>query len=188
MGEYLHAFEDTYAHCTGVGDRDWEYHGNINVLGFTVAQNGGYTGHGHRGHEPDHTWRDVAKGMKMAEAIYSELISFSIVNSSPSSPPTPANWSSIKPQVEKFLAFTPNVYKQTEFKVFVVENVTFGGYTEKIHLLDAGYNIDRIYADRNVYEEVTGQRPSKTIAGATSCISAGIAGANFVFGPFVGIQ
>jgi len=65
VGEYLHALEDTYAHCTGVGHRNWHYYGNITFLGFTLWVMAAFTGHGHLGHEPDHTWRDVTKGMAM---------------------------------------------------------------------------------------------------------------------------
>jgi RHS repeat-associated protein len=163
-GEYFHALEDTYAHCTGVGDRNWDYYGSVTGLG-----------HGPLGHEPDHTWRDAAKGMKMAEEVYSKLIDFSIVNGSYT--PTCPDWSSIAPQVEKFMSFQPNVYKEPHTyygQTIYVENATFDGYTAKIHQLDTGYNIDQIYADKGVYLKVNGQRPSKTVFGATVGATVGV--------------
>jgi RHS repeat-associated protein len=159
MGEYFHALQDTYGHCTGIGDRNWDYYGSLTGLG-----------HGLQGHEPDHTWRDVEKGMKMAVDVYSELINFSIVNSSPNNAPDPQDWTAIRGKVETFMLFQPNVYKEANRYLgqnFYVENATFDGYTAKIHQLDTGYKIDQIYADKGIYLQVAGQRPSTTVFGAT---------------------
>src|SRR5205085_2640302 len=53
MGEFLHAQEDTYAHSTGIGNRNWNYYGD-----WFIFSNGGIVGHGCYGHDPDHTWND----------------------------------------------------------------------------------------------------------------------------------
>jgi len=186
VGEYLHALEDTYAHCTGVGDRNWEYHGNIKVIGFTVWDNGGRTGHGHLGHEPDHTWRDGDKAMKMAEEVYSQIQAFAPPGS------TAKDWSAIKGTIRDFVDYAPNVYKQYLPKYHVtVENATFDGYNTKIRKLNGAYGIDEaVYAnpDDPVFAKVAGQRPSKTIAGATRGLSFAPVGVNIIFGPFIGIQ
>jgi len=170
MGEYLHALEDTYAHSTGVGDRNWEYHGNVTAFGFTIVGNGGGTGHGHLGHEPDHTWRDVPKAMNMAAEVYLRLVYFSLDLSGPNAPPAIPDWTSIKGDIQAFMEFSPDVYTQPYAGFIKVDNVTFDGYNTKIHKLSAAYNIDEsVYANPNdpVYAKVAGRRPSKTITGAT---------------------
>jgi RHS repeat-associated protein len=181
-GEYFHALEDTYSHCTGVGSRNWDYYGNITYFGFTVLDNGGYSGHGHLGHEPDHTWRDVPKAMAMAQDVYWHMgiLQQAYFNANLA----PKDWTAIKGDIEKFMSFQPNVYKQT-YKMaginFIVENATFDGYNAKIALLNKNaspgvtYALDlKTYADPAVpwtdqkYANVVGQAPSKTVFGAVT--------------------
>jgi RHS repeat-associated protein len=153
VGEYLHALEDTYAHCTGVGDRNWEYYGNVRFYGMTVRENGGLFGHALHGHDNDHTWTDVEKGMNMAQEVYLKMLQFAPSASSPQA------WTAIQSKVRDFMSYTPNVYVQ-RIAIAFVENVTFNGYTEKIHKLDGSYTIDDIYKTRDVYRGVVGKHPS----------------------------
>ncbi len=163
IGEYLHALEDTYAHSTGKGDRNWDYYDGplrmgVNVPSFTVIPatpvsgaigfpgadiHAGYNmGHGARGHQPDQTWNDPAKAMKMAEMLFNELkdLAKSCGGGCPVS-----TWDAIKPNVQSFVGFKADTYTQWYRRGVAVANATFGGYNQKIKLLDPAFILDPEY-------------------------------------------
>ena len=98
MGEYFHALEDTYAHSNKRGDRDMDnyYHDHI----FWMAWLGDY-GHAFHYHDPDWTWEDVPKGMKMAKEVYRQMRFFSqLMNDSAK----PMPFGSFDLQVRQFMS------------------------------------------------------------------------------------
>jgi hypothetical protein len=52
------------------------------------------------------------------------------------------SWSAIEPKVLEFVKFHPHVVTST---AGVHETVTFGGYNEKIHVLNPGFNVHEKY-------------------------------------------
>jgi hypothetical protein len=144
MGEFLHAQEDTYAHSTGIWNRNWNYYGN-----WGIFENGGLVGHACHGHKPDHTWEDTMKTMMMARRVYEDLkCTFANNDAYPdpglaiTDPPDPflddsdSCWNKIRGTIYEFAGFKP----QTVFDPF--EDVTLKGYEDKIRILFPGYKID----------------------------------------------
>jgi RHS repeat-associated protein len=148
LGEFIHADEDTFAHSTLAGGRDFNYYGDIGPF----QGQGGICGHAVYGHDPDHTWTDVNKGMYMAEQLYLDM---------QFAPPgrNKAQWSKISKQIRDFMEFTPNVYSESVGGLFQVENVTYKGYTEKIHFLDPSSKIEPYDTYSKVYNDVDGFKP-----------------------------
>jgi hypothetical protein len=134
VGEYIHAFEDTYGHSTGKGDRNWDYYG---------GKDGGNIGHAKEGHLPDHTWRDKEKAMKMAENTYKEMISIA----SKYGKKTSNEWDIIKEKVNEFVSHEAETYKQYYGGVYGVENTSSKGLTEKIQILDKDFELDQYMVD-----------------------------------------
>lgn len=145
IGEYLHALEDTFAHTTGKGDRNWQYYDdlgiNVNVPKLPTVDVYGI-GHGGHGHRPDWTWEDPAKAMKMAELVFNDLreLAKSCGGNCPAS-----SWDSIKDRVSKFANHKPSSFYKERVYVIWIDNVTFEGYDEKIKLLDPNFSLDPMY-------------------------------------------
>jgi RHS repeat-associated protein len=172
LGEFFHAQEDTYAHSSKQGGRDFHYYGD-----WFWGQNGGKTGHGLYASRPDWTWADQNKAMLMAQRVFRDL---RLINSDPNRKYPVAtefpydeavpdsNWDRIKGQVEKFVKFTPNV---TYAGWYSFATVTYGGYNKKIQILDNSYKIDPAYTKGNnpLYPDVTGSQPGhhEMVKGAT---------------------
>lgn len=142
FGEYIHADEDTFAHSTMQGYRDFHYYGD------GIRGNGGTLGHARQGHRNDHTWTDVDKGMAMALQLYNDM-QFAPIGR-PRQP-----WSAINRKIRDFMEYKPNVYWQS-YGPFRVENVTFKGYTTKIQKLDSSYTIQPYDVYSKVFSDVEG--------------------------------
>ena len=134
VGEFLHAQEDTYAHCSGVGKRDWDYYGNLELFG------GGFPfGHLFYGHAPDHTWNDEDKGMQMAKRVYLDLKNIHDHNGKYEKPddatediaidPADIKWQGMEKEIMGFIHFTPEMFPGTG------EFVTHKGYLDKVGML-----------------------------------------------------
>lgn len=165
MGEFFHAQEDTYAHSSYPGGRNFVYYGDWLALG-----NGGFAGHALHGHNPDQTWRDVPKAMKMARRVFADMQgiladpqhkypgSFVCTDEVDESIPNP-KWDAIKGDVQKFVAFPPNVIMEN---LGFDEQVTFGGYNTKIQLLDSSYQVNVAYKNPpGPFPSDIGYRPGK---------------------------
>lgn len=149
MGEFLHPQEDTYAHCSGSGDRDWDYYGNL-----AVFPNGIPFGHLFYGHYPDHTWNDPQKAMMMARRVYADLKilqtrNYPNVALSIKDPPDPANdssdlvWHTIVGKIKDFVDWPAKTFPDDP-----LETVTQQGYLDKIRTLYPGYTPDFKHTDR----------------------------------------
>jgi RHS repeat-associated protein len=149
IGEFLHAQEDTYAHSTGVGNRNWDYYGNLRFYNLRIFENGQLLGHGPKGHAPDHTWRDPNKAMVMARRVYEDLKYIKAHGNYDSEgwfamtdPPYPSQengdpvWDGVKDTIKNFVTFVPEVNKDFGF-----ETVTQKGYLEKVRQLFPGYTL-----------------------------------------------
>jgi RHS repeat-associated protein len=174
LGEFFHAQEDTFAHSSKTGGRDFHYHGD-----WFGMQNGGKYGHGPEGHKPDQTWRDLDKAMMMARQVFGDL---EAIHADPQqrypflsgrnpceddSMPDP-KWDGIKGKVQEFVMFRPHVVPWVEFSGHKFElgglgyeTVTFGGYNEKIAVFesvypDKSYQVDPMY--RTVFPTDTGYK------------------------------
>jgi hypothetical protein len=147
LGEFLHAQEDTYSHSSKSGGRDFHYYGDF----FYWQDHGGAWGHFFHGHDPDHTWKDKAKAMKMAARIFTDLktIHDSKTQDYPESIDPAAEiatdpaFEGLRSFVQQFVDFPPNV--NATFEGEVVEQVTYDGYNKKIQLLDPSYKIPQAY-------------------------------------------
>ena len=166
LGEFFHAQEDTFAHSSKQGYRDFNYYG---------GENGGLFGHGVFGSRPDWTWADPNKAMNMAKQVYEDLKDFhkngrytgdpaddmATITADPS-------WDAIKGQVQRFVKFTPNI---TYTGWYSIATVTFGGYNKKIHVLDGSYNMSEAYwkCTPPMYPNVAGSQPGyhEILKGAT---------------------
>jgi len=136
LGEFLHAQEDTYAHSSKKGGRNFHYYGNLGIFpgGFPF-------GHLFCGHKPDHTWNDPEKAMTMARKVYEDLkymkanngsypdTSLAIKDPPPWTDLSDIHWDFIMPSIMVF-AWTP-----AETKGDAAETVTYNGYVNKIRLL-----------------------------------------------------
>ena len=148
MGIFFHAQEDTYAHSSGKGNRNWDYYGNLGVL-----PNGLPFGHACYGHDPDHTWLDSAKGMMMAKRVYTDMKNLVENGGTFADPddvvedanPTDLTWQGIASEVKDFMDFDPSQVPGDTFKTgFNWTTVTRQGYLDKIHKLKSilgGYTI-----------------------------------------------
>ena len=148
LGEYLHAYEDTFAHSPCEMGIDGGYYGDVTVCGAVIWGGGGIIGHGAQFHDPDHTWMEPEKALKMAKTIYGVLKDHAPAGSSPT------DWSAIEGKVQAFVQYPPNVYDQYLF----VQNVTFNGYNQKIKLLDSTFVLDDKYKEE--FNDVLGHAPS----------------------------
>ncbi len=133
VGEFIHALQDTYGHSTGVGDRTWEYYGD-----FLMFKSGGLLGHAFQGHRPDHTWRDVAKAMKMAKKIHTALRLIALRTNATG---TVQRFTAIENTVRNFLKYEPSLYTQYYGGLYAVESVSTSGYEAKIKLLDPQFKL-----------------------------------------------
>jgi RHS repeat-associated protein len=168
IGEYLHAYEDTFAHTPCERGIDSGYYGDLKVCGAVIMGNGGVTGHLFQGHDPDHTWESPNKAMKMAETIYCVLKNHAPAGS------TPADWSAIAGKVQNFVGYAPNFY----FEYGFVRQATFGGYNQKIKLLDTAFQLDDVY--KSSFKDTKGYKwgttfhpPGTQMKGATLLMQPG---------------
>jgi hypothetical protein len=135
--------EDTFAHTTGNGYRNWVYYadypGFTSWIGYPDPEAG--LGHAEHGHEPDWTWVDQQKAMKMAELVFNELrlLAKNCGGGCPAK-----NWSDIQGNVSSFMGFQPKLYNQFVYGTWI-KNATFSGYDEKIRLLDSTFSLDPMY-------------------------------------------
>jgi RHS repeat-associated protein len=151
VGEFLHAQEDTYAHSTGAGNRDWYYYGNLGLSSTDTPflSNGGFIGHAWYGHQPDFTWNDPVKALWMARRVYEDL-KYTKAHGGMydpnewiacTDPPDPMAdnsdpvWNAIRARVYRFLVFVPQTANY-----YGVQTVTQEGYTSKIRALFPGFN------------------------------------------------
>lgn len=146
LGEFLHAQEDTYAHSSKAGGRDFHYYGD-----WFGKENGGHYGHGIHANNPDQTWRDKDKAMAMARRVFRDM---KLIHADPNQkypgtedPTSEASvneqgWEAVRPTVEKFVMLHPHVIRE---RLGYDEQVTFGGYNEKIHVLDTSYGVNPAY-------------------------------------------
>ncbi|MCI0560791.1 MAG: hypothetical protein MN733_20095, partial [Nitrososphaera sp.] len=129
IGEYFHALEDTYAHTTGDGHRNWEYHDYFGI------------GHGLLGHAPDFTWRDPVKSLVMAMEVYDELRRLAEYSGSAGQV---TSWYAIFPTVQRFVSYEPETYQDIKYGQLVT-TATFEGYNAKIQILDSSFHITDDY-------------------------------------------
>lgn len=185
LGEFVHAQEDTYAHSTKKGGRSFHYYGD-----WLVMENGGLAGHLFHAHDPDHTWSDIPKAMKMAKRVFQDMKgiyndpyqaypllwdpAYDDLTSDPS-------WEAIKGDVEKFVLFQPNVVRRNGG---FAEVATYGGYNKKIQLLDGSYKINPAYANPKhpVYPDEAGFKPGTYFH---TEVMKGATGLRFNVGDFV---
>jgi RHS repeat-associated protein len=144
IGDYFHALEDTYSHTTGVGDRNWDYYHDFDPFGSFGEF--GDLGHGLHGHDPDFTWKDVAKADKMAEIVFIELVWLAKGKGFGGA----KKWSEIKAKVHEFNAFKPETYTEIVY-TRLTETASFEGYTKKIQILDGSFMMDK-----DIYGQVYG--------------------------------
>lgn len=163
LGEFLHAQEDTYAHCTGEHDRNWDYLG---------GPNGGVFGHACDGHDPDHTWLKPEKALMMTMRVYIDLKNYKKDGKFSDDPnndtlddvvcdPDSAkiNWSSDDcMQIAKFIWFNPGNVKGGMTKTGLGwDTVTQAGYLAKIQVLFPGYSLKE--ADAGYLKKLTPVKP-----------------------------
>jgi RHS repeat-associated protein len=140
MGEFLHAQEDTYAHCAGIGKRDWDYYGTFGIFGAGFP-----FGHLFYNHAPDHTWHDVPKAMQMAKRVFQDLKGIYndphqgyplLWNPTYDDPTFDPSWEAIKDKVNDFAMFPAQTFNDP------METVTQKGYLDKIRQLYPSYTPD----------------------------------------------
>jgi RHS repeat-associated protein len=160
MGEFLHAQEDTYAHCTGQDNRNWDYLG---------GPNGGVFGHACDGHDPDHTWLKPEKAVMMTMRVYIDLKNLKKFGNALNNDtlddvvcdPDPAkiDWSSDDcMQIAKFIWFNPGNVKGGMTKTgFGWDTVTQAGYLARIQVLFPGYSLKE--ADAGYLKKLTPVKP-----------------------------
>jgi RHS repeat-associated protein len=136
IGDYFHALEDTYAHCDGVGDRNWKYYHDADSISDWTD-----IGHGLHGHDPDFTWKDVKKANAMAKMVFDEFVAFAKHQGIRGA----SSWFSIQGKVNEFNAFKPMTYTDIVYRR-LTETASFEGYTEKIRKLDSTFTIGAEYA------------------------------------------
>jgi RHS repeat-associated protein len=130
LGEYLHALEDTYSHSKGMEDRNWEYYDDL-----------GFLGHGLHCHEPDQTWRNPGKGMKMAKETYEQLqrmIDRLASEGKLIRIGQAKDWGDIEDSIYKFMAYKPQTYVQFMYGIPML-NASAAGYDAKIKILNPSY-------------------------------------------------
>jgi hypothetical protein len=148
VGTFLHAQEDTYAHCTGKGDRNWDYYGDW----FWFQNQGGSVGHLFHGHNPDFTWEAPDKSMRMAWRVFEDLRHIKEKSNSYPDPgfatgDTPTDetdpvWIKIKAKgtLEKFMAFGANGEVNVYDAAFGSE-ITRQSMLDKIRILFPGFTV-----------------------------------------------
>ena len=133
MGEFLHAQEDTYAHCAGIGKRDWDYYGTFGIFGAGFP-----FGHLFYNHAPDHTWHDVPKAMQMAKRVFQDLRGICndpnkgyplLWNPTYDDPTVDPCWEIIRDKVAVFAWYPAQTFNDP------METVTQQGYRDKIRTL-----------------------------------------------------
>ena len=163
VGDFLHAQEDTYAHCTGKIERNWHYYGN-----FWIFPGGFPLGHLLQGHNPDFTWTHPEKGMRMAWRVFEDL---RYINANMNSYPntgfaiqdTPTDeadpvWGGMKDTLQEFMWYGAN----GEVNVYdtpVGPEITRQSMIAKISILFPGFwnNLSgQDETDINKFEDVTG--------------------------------
>jgi hypothetical protein len=167
VGDYFHALEDTYAHSTGVGDRNWKYYHDGGAANI---------GHGLHGHDPDFTWNDYEKADTMAKTVFDEFVAFAKHQGVAGA----AAWSSVQGKVHDFNFYFPGTYMDLKFRR-LTETATFEGYTKKIQILDPAFTIGDEYRDAYkdaAHRGVLGKRLGTT----TITLDLPVAGQFLIFG------
>jgi hypothetical protein len=155
MGIFLHAQEDTYAHCTGQDNRNWDYLG---------GEGGGIFGHACDGHDPDHTWLKPDKGVIMAMRVYTDLKNLAKDGKFSNNPNNESlydvaydpnlakiDWSGDDMnRIVKFMYFNPGGVKGGAYLTGPGwTTVTRAGMLAKVQVLFPGYSIDKQTIENN---------------------------------------
>jgi RHS repeat-associated protein len=163
IGTFCHAQEDTYAHCTGQDNRNWDYLG---------GPGGGIFGHACDGHDPDHTWLKPDKGVIMAMRVYIDLKNLAKDGKFSNNPNNETlydvvydpdfakiDWSDDDMnKIVKFMWFNPgNVSGGMTKTWFGWDTVTQAGYLAKIQVLFPGYSLKE--ADAGDLKKLTPVKP-----------------------------
>jgi RHS repeat-associated protein len=134
IGEFIHAWEDSYSHQSGETDRDFakQYH-DLSTIGQDI-------GHGLHKHKPDWTWDRPELAMKMARTTNHALVLVCKHYLGDSCKPHP--FGAVIKKVWDFIVFKPETFTDQftyNDMAFSVENVR--DYTAKIKLLDESYEL-----------------------------------------------
>jgi len=156
VGSFLHAQEDTYAHSTGIDDRNWYYYSSMGILpgGLPI-------GHGAHFHDPDFTWTHPEKAMRMAEKVYDDLENIRSHQDTYDNPAEAAepiipgnDWYGIETVVKDF------VYYGAHGEVNVTETLTGLDVTKtsmenKINILFPGFKLPTSGADLADFQKLS---------------------------------
>jgi len=132
VGEFLHAWEDSYSHQSDTSSRDFgdQFH-DEHPLPFNDQD----IGHGRHKHKPDWTWDRPGLALRMAKSTFSLLVKLCAAYRS-QCPGIAEDFSTFESIVVNFISFKPQIY-QDEFVAgpfrIVVPDVA--SYEEKVRLL-----------------------------------------------------
>ncbi len=151
IGEYIHGFQDSFAHQRNVNNPSFKMYYDDAVPGK------GWIGHGWHGHDPDHTWkRPIDFGLRMAEETYAELCTIYRSLHGNIAPTTRRSFSDLRQTIERFLAApSPSDIYMQPFAGGVVWFENVRDYTDKIQRLDVGFSptsYERAYREKKYAE------------------------------------
>lgn len=136
IGYFSHSQQDSYAHCGGQLDRDWNY-----SHCFLSGTDGWPFGHAIHGHFSDFTWWRIGKARRMAKRVFDDMRNI-IANANrypdrdlalqdPNLDDTDPAWTSVRDAVENFIRYPEEVTETLSGF-----NVTLPGLRNKLRRLD----------------------------------------------------
>ncbi|MEO8195271.1 MAG: RHS repeat-associated core domain-containing protein [Thermoanaerobaculia bacterium] len=138
IGEFLHAWEDSYSHQADDEKRDFsrQYHDSDPISRQDI-------GHGLEKHEPDWTWgKRAGLALAMAETTYKQLVAMCKTYAEECTGEL-SDYASFSEDVEIFVKYKPRLYND----VFVARGLKFqvpdvSSYEEKVRLLDQSFTTE----------------------------------------------
>ena len=133
IGEFLHAWEDSYSHQADPKRRDFrqQYH-DVHPVPFNNQD----IGHGRHKHEPDWTWKRAELAITMAETTFHQLVALCEEHKDECSG-KPIDFESFQGKVEEFSKETPELYADLYAGMITVPDVV--SYEEKVQILDSSF-------------------------------------------------
>jgi RHS repeat-associated protein len=130
IGEFLHAWEDSYSHQDDPNRRDFakQYHDKLGTKDI---------GHGWHKHEPDWTWRHQGLAMTMAEQTHREIVT--LCQKYRGKACTTTQFPAIRDRVFDFVKFEPKLFEDIMYTLSVPDVLD---YSDKVHILDSSYVVD----------------------------------------------
>lgn len=129
IGEFLHAWEDSYSHQESPDRRDFQqqYHDKHPVTRQDI-------GHGRHKHRPDWTWDRSKLTLQMAEATYNQLVALCAPYRDQCKG-TPQPFSTFRSQVERFAEFEPALYNDVYPAAIDITVPDVASYEAKVRIL-----------------------------------------------------